>query len=156
MNIRALCFRCAALLIMLTTSFKSVSCDLPHLQNSHSGPREKLAAIAMQPTTKTSPTVVRNMPTSASKLMRENASSHRMTPVLTMTIGTTKSVSLLKGAPPATEHACPELRFHAGSFAGGVVLTLAVMLTVFLGYKLALSRQKVQYRAIKEEHEAII
>ncbi|KAK6486404.1 sialomucin core protein 24 [Huso huso] len=46
-------------------------------------------------------------------------------------------------------------RFDAGSFIGGILLTLGMTAILFMGYKFSCVKREVQYRTI-EEHDAII
>ncbi|XP_041089123.1 sialomucin core protein 24 [Polyodon spathula] len=46
-------------------------------------------------------------------------------------------------------------RFDAGSFIGGILLTLGMTAILFMGYKFSCAKREVQYRTI-EEHDAII
>ncbi|XP_058884266.1 sialomucin core protein 24-like isoform X1 [Acipenser ruthenus] len=46
-------------------------------------------------------------------------------------------------------------RFDAGSFIGGMLLTLGMTAILFMGYKFSCVKREVQYRTI-EEHDAII
>ncbi|XP_069495163.1 porimin isoform X1 [Ambystoma mexicanum] len=46
-------------------------------------------------------------------------------------------------------------KFDAGSFVGGIVLTLGILIVLYLGCKFYASKRGVQYRTI-DEHEAII
>ncbi|XP_061073344.1 porimin-like isoform X2 [Conger conger] len=95
-------------------------------------------------------------PTPAGHVTRPDAVSLRVTPVQTTTTGTTESLPFPTGHAGPTVHTCTDAAFHTGSFVGGVVLTLAMMLTVFLGYRLSCSRPEVRYSTIQEEHDAII
>ncbi|NXS29510.1 PORIM protein, partial [Pomatostomus ruficeps] len=46
-------------------------------------------------------------------------------------------------------------RFDVGSFVGGIVLTLGVLVILYIGCKTYHSRRGIQYRTI-DEHDAII
>ncbi|KFV67703.1 Porimin, partial [Dryobates pubescens] len=46
-------------------------------------------------------------------------------------------------------------RFDVGSFVGGIVLTLGVLVVLYIGCKTYHSRRGIQYRTI-DEHDAII
>ncbi|XP_036050103.1 porimin [Onychomys torridus] len=46
-------------------------------------------------------------------------------------------------------------RFDAGSFVGGMVLTLGVLAVLYIGCKMYYSRRGIRYRSI-DEHDAII
>ncbi|KAJ8368633.1 hypothetical protein SKAU_G00086610 [Synaphobranchus kaupii] len=155
MDFKAFCLlRCAALLTYCFLT--SVSYEIPHLMSASSGASDTLAATAVRAMTKTSPMLVRDVPTPASQVTRETVFSESVAPVQTTSTGTTESGSILPGASSITPHTCTDSAFHVGSFVGGVVATVATMLAVFLGYKLSCSRQEVQYRTIQEEHDAVI
>ncbi|XP_016431446.1 LOW QUALITY PROTEIN: porimin [Sinocyclocheilus rhinocerous] len=62
-------------------------------------------------------------------------------------------ISACTGVPPSIPTAGP--RFHAGSFIGGMMLAIIIILVVTLGYRLACSQRDMHYRVI-EEHDAII
>ncbi|XP_028656133.2 porimin isoform X3 [Erpetoichthys calabaricus] len=46
-------------------------------------------------------------------------------------------------------------KFDAGSFIGGILLTLGMTTLLFLAYKFSFARREVQYRTL-DEHDAII
>ncbi|NXQ44857.1 PORIM protein, partial [Catharus fuscescens] len=99
--------------------------------------------LTTQPT-KTNQTVT---PTTASPVTSAQAN-------ITVVI-TSKTSSTSVTATSKSEAAVKTSRFDVGSFVGGIVLTLGVLVILYIGCKTYHSRRGIQYRTI-DEHDAII
>ncbi|KAG9348399.1 hypothetical protein JZ751_002134 [Albula glossodonta] len=104
----------------------SVSCEMSPQESAHN---DTVMATAMQTMTKTTLVAVGDKPTPVSRITKQGSNSSAQ---------------------------CTGSGFHAGSFIGGVVLTVTMALAVLLGYKLSRFRPEVRYRTIQEVHDAII
>ncbi|KAG7471167.1 hypothetical protein MATL_G00121550 [Megalops atlanticus] len=147
-------FRSAALLASYLLIF--VSSEMETLQRESNARNDTtLATMTMMTTTKMLPTNVGGLHSPASSVTRGSTIATSSQTKSRATTTTQKPVHSTTGVTSTTAHTCASSTFHAGSFIGGIVLTLAVTLTVFLGYRLSCSKPEVRYRTI-EEHEAII
>ncbi|XP_069058470.1 porimin [Pleurodeles waltl] len=76
----------------------------------------------------------------------------------TKPVTTNGSITLASTTVPNTPGSSGQSKtskFDAGSFVGGIVLTLGILIVLYLGCKFYASKRGVQYRTI-DEHEAII
>lgn len=79
-------------------------------------------------------------------------------PQTTNPVATTGSIPLASTTVPnipGSSGQSKSSKFDAGSFVGGIVLTLGILIVLYLGCKFYASKRGVQYRTI-DEHEAII
>uniref|UniRef100_A0A8C4S912 Transmembrane protein 123 n=1 Tax=Erpetoichthys calabaricus TaxID=27687 RepID=A0A8C4S912_ERPCA len=102
----------------------------------------------------TSSSTVKNITSTAStgKTSLQTTAIKNVTSVSTSanTKSTTTSTS---SAGTASSHIGS--KFDAGSFIGGILLTLGMTTLLFLAYKFSFARREVQYRTL-DEHDAII
>ncbi|KGL80215.1 Porimin, partial [Tinamus guttatus] len=73
---------------------------------------------------------------------------------VTMTIPKFSSTSVT-AAPKSKAVVAKTSGFDVGSFIGGIVLTLGILVVLYVGCKTYHSRRGIQYRTI-DEHDAII
>ncbi|NXO75150.1 PORIM protein, partial [Sitta europaea] len=113
---------------------------------SQPNPTTTSGILTTQPT-KTSQTVTPT-PTTASSVTLPQAN------ITVVTASTTPSTSVT--ATSKSEAVVVKTsRFDVGSFVGGIVLTLGVLVILYIGCKTYHSRRGIQYRTI-DEHDAII
>ncbi|KFO93248.1 Porimin, partial [Buceros rhinoceros silvestris] len=96
-------------------------------------------------------------PTKTSQTTGSTTASSVAPSQLNVTVVTTSKVPFTSGtatskSEPVTTKAS---RFDVGSFVGGIVLTLGVLVILYIGCKTYHSRRGIQYRTI-DEHDAII
>ncbi|XP_036391885.1 porimin-like [Megalops cyprinoides] len=147
-------FTSAALLASYSMIF--VSSEMEALQReSNATNGTTLATMTMMMTTKMLPTNVGGLHSPASNVTRGSTIATSSQTKSRAATTSQKPVHSTTGVTSTTAYTCASSTFHAVSFFGGIVLTLVVTLTVFLGYRFSCSKPEVRYRAI-EEHEAII
>nr|XP_041575187.1 porimin [Taeniopygia guttata] len=125
------------------TSTGGVSSSTTHL-TSTSQPNSTTTSVTLTiQTTKTSQT---GTPTTASPGTSPQGNS---------TVVTTSKPSSTSVTATSKSEAVKTSRFDVGSFVGGIVLTLGVLVILYIGCKTYHSRRGIQYRTI-DEHDAII
>ncbi|XP_055657179.1 porimin [Falco peregrinus] len=127
-----------------TTSAVGVSTNTTHLTS--------------QPTNTTMPVTLTTQTTKTSQTTRSTTASSVTSSQLNTTVAvTTSKISLTSvTATSKSEAVVPKTsRFDVGSFVGGIVLTLGVLVILYIGCKTYHSRRGIQYRTI-DEHDAII
>ncbi|XP_010140097.1 PREDICTED: porimin [Buceros rhinoceros silvestris] len=110
-----------------------------------------------QPTSTSMPLNSTTRPTKTSQTTGSTTASSVAPSQLNVTVVTTSKVPFTSGtatskSEPVTTKAS---RFDVGSFVGGIVLTLGVLVILYIGCKTYHSRRGIQYRTI-DEHDAII
>ncbi|XP_064501230.1 porimin isoform X2 [Pseudopipra pipra] len=95
-------------------------------------------------------------PTKTSQTIRSTTASS-VTSSLYITVVTTSKISSTSVTATSKSEAvvAKTSRFDVGSFIGGIVLTLGVLVILYIGCKTYHSRRGIQYRTI-DEHDAII
>uniref|UniRef100_A0A8C3JYP7 Transmembrane protein 123 n=1 Tax=Calidris pygmaea TaxID=425635 RepID=A0A8C3JYP7_9CHAR len=115
-----------------------------------------------QPTTTTSAALTTE-PTKTSQTTRSTTASSVTSTQPNSTVVTTSKVSFTSVTGEFTCFTTSKSeaviaktsRFDVGSFVGGIVLTLGVLVILYIGCKTYHSRRGIQYRTI-DEHDAII
>ncbi|XP_059322402.1 porimin [Ammospiza nelsoni] len=112
-----------------------------------------------QPNTTTTPTsvILTIQPTKTSQTVTPTTASAVTSPQGNATVGTTSKTSSTSVTATSKSEAVvvKTSRFDVGSFVGGIVLTLGVLVILYIGCKTYHSRRGIQYRTI-DEHDAII
>ncbi|NXS80782.1 PORIM protein, partial [Erpornis zantholeuca] len=107
-------------------------------------------------TTTTMPVIPTSQPTKTSQTITLTTASPVTSPQANITVVTTsKTSSTSVTATSKSEAVAKTSRFDLGSFIGGIVLTLGVLVILYIGCKTYHSRRGIQYRTI-DEHDAII
>ncbi|XP_029458278.1 porimin [Rhinatrema bivittatum] len=94
-------------------------------------------------------------PTPATKGGATTNSTVSITTAPTRTTNTTNSLATSTGTVDTVFVHQRTSRFDVGSFVGGIILTLGILVVLYLGCRFYSSRRGVRYRTI-DEHEAII
>ncbi|XP_051635838.1 porimin [Manacus candei] len=96
-------------------------------------------------------------PTKTSQTIRSTTASSVTSSQLYTTVVTTSKISSTSVTATSKSEAvvAKTSRFDVGSFVGGIVLTLGVLVILYIGCKTYHSRRGIQYRTI-DEHDAII
>ncbi|KFP97668.1 Porimin, partial [Leptosomus discolor] len=96
-------------------------------------------------------------PTKTSQTRRSTTASSVTSSQLNITVVTTSKMSFTSVTATSKSEAviAKTSRFDVGSFVGGIVLTLGVLVILYIGCKAYHSRRGIQYRTI-DEHDAII
>ncbi|XP_014742082.1 PREDICTED: porimin [Sturnus vulgaris] len=127
------------------TSTRGMSTSTAHLTSTSQPNTTTPSVILTTQPTKTSQTVT---PTTASPVTSPQANTTVMT--------TSKTSSTSVTATSKSETVVVKTsRFDVGSFVGGIVLTLGVLIILYIGCKTYHSRRGIRYRTI-DEHDAII
>uniref|UniRef100_A0A8C6YVS1 Transmembrane protein 123 n=1 Tax=Nothoprocta perdicaria TaxID=30464 RepID=A0A8C6YVS1_NOTPE len=100
------------------------------------------------------PTTAQTVKTSKAAAPTTVSSVTSSQPNVTMTIHKFSSTSVT-AAPKSEAVVTKTSGFDVGSFIGGIVLTLGILVVLYVGCKTYHSRRGIQYRTI-EEHDAII
>uniref|UniRef100_U3JC73 Uncharacterized protein n=1 Tax=Ficedula albicollis TaxID=59894 RepID=U3JC73_FICAL len=110
-----------------------------------------------QPNTSTTPVILTTQPSKTSQSVTPTTASPVTSPQANTTVVTTsKTASTSVTATSKSEAVVVKTsRFDVGSFVGGIVLTLGVLVILYIGCKTYHSRRGIQYRTI-DEHDAII
>ncbi|NXC08796.1 PORIM protein, partial [Orthonyx spaldingii] len=110
-----------------------------------------------QPNTTTTSAILTIQPTKSSQAVTSTTASPVTLPQANTTVVTTsKAPSTSVTATSKSEAVVAKTsRFDVGSFVGGIVLTLGVLVILYIGCKTYHSRRGIQYRTI-DEHDAII
>ncbi|NP_001014227.1 porimin precursor [Rattus norvegicus] len=121
-------------------------------------PKNVTAATVRPATIKVStPGVSPHVTPSASKSTPKTSASPNSTQTSASMTTTAHSSLLTSVTVSATTHPTKGKgsKFDAGSFVGGIVLTLGVLSILYIGCKMYYSRRGIRYRSI-DEHDAII
>ncbi|XP_064574559.1 porimin isoform X2 [Zonotrichia leucophrys gambelii] len=111
-----------------------------------------------QPKTTTTPTsVILTIQPKTSQAVTPTTASAVTSPQGNATVVTTPKTSSTSVTATSKSEAVivKTSRFDVGSFVGGIVLTLGVLVILYIGCKTYHSRRGIQYRTI-DEHDAII
>ncbi|XP_063186053.1 porimin isoform X1 [Chroicocephalus ridibundus] len=110
-----------------------------------------------QPTNTTLSVTSTTQPTTTSHTTRSTTASSVTSSQLNTTAVTTSKISFTSVTATSKSEAvvAKTSRFDVGSFVGGIVLTLGVLVILYIGCKTYHSRRGIQYRTI-DEHDAII
>ncbi|NXG24343.1 PORIM protein, partial [Grallaria varia] len=110
-----------------------------------------------QPTATNTSVTVTTQPTKTSQTIRSTTALSVTSSQLNITVVTTSKISSTSVTATSKSEAiiAKTSRFDVGSFVGGIVLTLGVLIIVYIGCKTYQSRRGIQYRTI-DEHDAII
>ncbi|NWV94528.1 PORIM protein, partial [Machaerirhynchus nigripectus] len=110
-----------------------------------------------QPNTTPMSVILTTQPTKTSQTVTPTTALPVTSPQANITVVTTSKAS--STSVPATSKSeavvAKTSRFDVGSFVGGIVLTLGVLVVLYIGCKTYHSRRGIQYRTI-DEHDAII
>ncbi|NXC41205.1 PORIM protein, partial [Penelope pileata] len=108
-----------------------------------------------QPANTTVSATTTPQPTETNQTSSTTASSVT-SPQLNITVTTSKiSFTSVTATSKSETVVAKASRFDVGSFVGGIVLTLCVLVVLYIGCKTYHSRRGIQYRTI-DEHDAII
>ncbi|XP_074938048.1 porimin [Phalacrocorax aristotelis] len=127
------------------TSTVGMSTSTTHLTSTSQPTNTTMSVTLMTQTTKTSQTT---RSTTASSV---TSSQFNTTAVTTSKASFTSVTAISKSEAVIAKTS----RFDVGSFVGGIVLTLGVLVILYIGCKTYHSRRGIQYRTI-DEHDAII
>ncbi|NXR47255.1 PORIM protein, partial [Hippolais icterina] len=110
-----------------------------------------------QPNTTTMSVILTTQPTKTSQTATPTTASPVTSPQANITVVTTSKTSSTSVTATSKSEAVivKTSRFDVGSFVGGIVLTLGVLVILYIGCKTYHSRRGIQYRTI-DEHDAII
>ncbi|XP_056342522.1 porimin [Oenanthe melanoleuca] len=110
-----------------------------------------------QPNTSTTSVILTTQPSKTSQRVTPTTASPVTSPQANITVVTpSKTASTSVTATSKSEAVVVKTsRFDVGSFVGGIVLTLGVLVILYIGCKTYHSRRGIQYRTI-DEHDAII
>ncbi|XP_035183869.1 porimin isoform X3 [Oxyura jamaicensis] len=138
-------------------SSSSFTFPTPSTQPTSTSETTGTPANTSQPTTTTTSTTVTTHPTSTSRTTTSTTTSSVTSSHLNITMTTSKIPLTSVTATSKSETVVDKKtsRFDVGSFVGGIVLTLGVLVILYIGCKTYHSRRGIQYRTI-DEHDAII
>ncbi|NXM68645.1 PORIM protein, partial [Serilophus lunatus] len=110
-----------------------------------------------QPTSTKMSVILTTQPTKTSQTVRSTTASSVTSSQLNVTVVTTSRISPASVTATSKSETAEvkTSRFDVGSFVGGIVLTLGVLVILYVGCKTYHSRRGIQYRTI-DEHDAII
>ncbi|NXC29034.1 PORIM protein, partial [Campylorhamphus procurvoides] len=110
-----------------------------------------------QPTNTNMSVIVTTQPTKTNQTVRPTTASSVTSSQLNITVVTTSKISSTSVTATSKSEAviAKTSKFDVGSFVGGIVLTLGVLVILYIGCKTYQSRRGIQYRTI-DEHDAII
>ncbi|NXM36948.1 PORIM protein, partial [Oxyruncus cristatus] len=110
-----------------------------------------------QPTVTNRSVVLTTQPAKTSQTIRFTTTSSVTSSQINITVVTTPRISSTSVTATSKSEAviAKTSRFDMGSFVGGIVLTLGVLVILYIGCKTYHSRRGIQYRTI-DEHDAII
>ncbi|XP_039419817.1 porimin [Corvus cornix cornix] len=110
-----------------------------------------------QPNTTTMSVIWTTQPTKSNQTVTATTASPVTSPQGNITVVTTSKTSSTSVTATSKSDAviANTSRFDVGSFVGGIVLTLGVLVILYIGCKTYHSRRGIQYRTI-DEHDAII
>ncbi|NXJ58918.1 PORIM protein, partial [Rostratula benghalensis] len=104
-----------------------------------------------QPSNTTTSTTLTTEPTKTSQTTRSTtASSFTSSQLNSSTVVTTSKISFTSVTATSKSEAvvAKTSRFDVGSFVGGIVLTLGVLVIIYIGCKTYHSRRGIQYRTM--------
>ncbi|NWV21396.1 PORIM protein, partial [Origma solitaria] len=102
-----------------------------------------------QPNTTTVPVILTIQPTKTSQTVKPTTASPVSSPQASITVVTTSKTSTSVTATSKSEAVVAKTsRFDVGSFVGGIVLTLGVLVILYIGCKTYHSRRGIQYRTM--------
>ncbi|NWH26460.1 PORIM protein, partial [Grus americana] len=103
-----------------------------------------------QPTHTTMPVTLTTRPTKTSQKTGSTTASSVTSSQFNSTVVTTSKISFTSVTATSTSEAviAKTSRFDAGSFVGGIVLTLGVLAILYIGCKTYHSRRGIQYRTM--------
>ncbi|NXG90985.1 PORIM protein, partial [Stercorarius parasiticus] len=103
-----------------------------------------------QPTNTTMSVTSTTQPTTTSQTMRSTTASSVTSSQLNTTAVTTSKISFTSATATSKSEAvvAKTSRFDVGSFVGGIVLTLGVLVILYIGCKTYHSRRGIQYRTM--------
>ncbi|NXP17785.1 PORIM protein, partial [Scytalopus superciliaris] len=112
---------------------------------------------ATQPTNTNMSVTLTTQPAKTNRTIRPTAASPVTSAQLSTTMVTTSKISSTSVTATSKSEAviAKTSKFDVGSFVGGIVLTLGVLVILYIGCKTYQSRRGIQYRTI-DEHDAII
>ncbi|XP_039574217.1 porimin [Passer montanus] len=110
-----------------------------------------------QPNTTTTSVIPTTQPPKTNQTATPTTASPVTSPQGNITVVTTSKTSSTSVTATSKSEAVVNTtsRFDVGSFVGGIVLTLGVLVILYIGCKTYHSRRGIQYRTI-DEHDAII
>ncbi|KFV39790.1 Porimin, partial [Gavia stellata] len=103
-----------------------------------------------QPTNTTMPVTLTAQPNKTSQTTRSTTASSVTSSQLNITVVTTSKISFTSVTATSKSEAivAKTSRFDVGSFVGGIVLTLGVLVILYIGCKTYHSRRGIQYRTM--------
>ncbi|XP_057255775.1 porimin [Pezoporus wallicus] len=110
-----------------------------------------------QPINTTVSVILTTQPTKTSQTTRFTTAPSVTSSQPNITVVTTSKISFtsVTGTSKSKAVIAKTSRFDVGSFVGGILLTLGVLVILYIGCKTYHSRRGIQYRTI-DEHDAII
>ncbi|KFP37055.1 Porimin, partial [Chlamydotis macqueenii] len=110
-----------------------------------------------QPTNTTTSVTLTTQPPKTNQTARSTTAPSITSSQLNITVMTTSKISSTSVTATSKSETvvAKASRFDVGSFVGGIVLTLGVLVILYIGCKTYHSRRGIQYRTI-DEHDAII
>ncbi|NXI18609.1 PORIM protein, partial [Irena cyanogastra] len=116
-----------------------------------------LTSTSQPNSTSTTSVTLTTQPTKTSRTVTPTIASPVTSPRANITVVTTSKTSSTSVTATSKSEAVivKTSRFDVGSFVGGIVLTLGVLVILYIGCKTYHSRRGIQYRTI-DEHDAII
>ncbi|XP_061230548.1 porimin [Neopsephotus bourkii] len=110
-----------------------------------------------QPINTTMSVILTTQPTKTSQTTRFTTAPSVTSSQPNITVVTTSKISFtsVTGTSKSEAVIAKTSRFDVGSFVGGILLTLGVLVILYIGCKTYHSRRGIQYRTI-DEHDAII
>ncbi|NWS16770.1 PORIM protein, partial [Pachyramphus minor] len=103
-----------------------------------------------QPTVTNMSVILTTQPTKTSQTIRSTTASSVTSAQLNITVVTTSKISSTSVTATSKSKAvvANTSRFDVGSFVGGIVLTLGVLVILYIGCKTYHSRRGIQYRTM--------
>ncbi|NXL98637.1 PORIM protein, partial [Tyrannus savana] len=103
-----------------------------------------------QPTITNMSVILTTQPTKTSQTIRSTTASSVTSSQLNITVVTTSKISSTSVTATSKSEAvvAKTSRFDVGSFVGGIVLTLGVLVILYIGCKTYHSRRGIQYRTM--------
>ncbi|NXV08394.1 PORIM protein, partial [Cettia cetti] len=103
-----------------------------------------------QPNTTTTSVILTTQPTKTSQTAAPTTASPLTSPQANITVVTTSKTSSTSVTATSKSEAVivKTSRFDVGSFVGGIVLTLGVLVILYIGCKTYHSRRGIQYRTM--------
>ncbi|XP_010123999.1 PREDICTED: LOW QUALITY PROTEIN: porimin-like [Chlamydotis macqueenii] len=144
MSVRFIIFR-YFLVIITNKNFPGLSTSTTHLTSTS------------QPTNTTTSVTLTTQPPKTNQTARSTTAPSITSSQLNITVMTTSKISSTSVTATSKSETvvAKASRFDVGSFVGGIVLTLGVLVILYIGCKTYHSRRGIQYRTI-DEHDAII